>query len=211
MEFNIAFSNGEVSTVECPTTFYAMNTGDYQRLYEEWHDDFTADGMVKAFSILTGRQSHEYEQSEDALLELHILNATKFLYTENLSVLKVPKHFMGKDIGETDMMRMSLGKNLNARKILSGKDMRCCIAGIVANYMQTVLSGDKFDEKKVVLLEDKIKLMPITETFALGFFFVQQLSKRGKEQTNYLRQIWKTIETFGRKGNPLLNLQIAKH
>ena len=188
MIFYIRFNSDKVEPVSCPTSYYGTSTGLYQELVDKWTLGITPEGMVQVFSILTGRPISDYQTSDDMKLELHILNATKFVYNENLDMLPKQEMFMGY-VMNNKLGKLTLGQNMQVKQFMTGKDPRQCISFVLAVYMQPIIDNQPFDYAKAMELEKKISALPIALTYQAGFFFLKRLRRYGSGQTGYLNQI----------------------
>jgi len=195
---------GKPVSVKCPVSYFDMSTKLFGDLHSQWSGDLTIDELVKVFSILTGIDVKEYELSTDSKLVAHIVNFTKFVYNEDIEKQStLPTHFMGVKIQGPNLGSLTLAQNLHARKCFQAKDLRTVIALMCAIYMQPLIDKKPFDFKRAQELRDEINEMPITQTYALGFFLFKRLGLYGKTQTNYWLQTWSTIVSFGKSVSQL--------
>lgn len=192
MELKVKFETG-VEVVECPTSWYSLSTAAYQKLILDWKSGVTPQGMIEVFASLTGRSISDYESSEDVKLEMHILNATKFVYEDDLDKLSVPVTFLGKEL-DNKLGKMTLAQNLHVRNHLDGKDVRTCLSYVIAIYMQPTLDNAPFNLDRAKEIEKLILTLPIAQTYKVGFFFLKRLKRYGNSPTNYWLQMKLTIK-----------------
>ena len=157
------------------------STDLYQRIIKDW------DGkdLVRIFSILTGMEYKALSTTHDLALEESLIEATRYIYespmdwkeakvpesiTINSREVKIPKRIEGFSMGQSILVR---------QKLDTVKTYDECISYAIAVYIQPYLDESDFDAERALELEADIKLMPITQTFALGFFLLRPLMRRG--------------------------------
>jgi len=167
--------------IKCPDSWATTSTAHYQNLMREW------DGkdLVKLFAILTGENLQTIANSHDLALEEALLMATNFIYIEpqTFKNAPTPKQFIYKKQFITfpkQVEGFSIGQSILIRQRLDEvKTYDELISYALAVYLQPKIDGGDFDSDRVDEIEDEILKMPITETYALGFFLLNPLMRRG--------------------------------
>lgn len=197
----VTLANGKKEDVEVPTTFYDCPTWLFEKIYDQWDFSTTPESFVRLFSIVTGGNYTDYINSTDAKIEKAILTGTNFFLNNviELHKLPLPKTFKIEDKEvpiPTELKALTLGQNLYIRRLISNKDIRSGISLACAVYLQPLLDKGKFDDKRVEYYANEIKKMPITSTYAVGFFFLKPLNNYGNGQTILQLLILKITRSF---------------
>lgn len=166
-----------------------VTTGQYIKLVTEW------DGkdLVKLFSIFTGVEYKIIGDSHDYELEEKLIYATRFMYEEQVDfkALPVPEFITikGKKVKiNKDVGGLTIAQNIHVRTELdkirvyeSGEPVYDeLIAYACALFLQPLYDESEFDFHRAMELEQDILKMPITETFALGFFLLRPAMRTGR-------------------------------
>jgi hypothetical protein len=166
-----------------------VTTNQYIKLVTEW------DGkdLVKLFSIFTGVEYKIIADSHDYTLEEKLIYATKFVYEEEVDFKKLPVPecitIKGKEIKfNKDVGGLTIAQNIHVRTELdkirvyeSGEPVYDeLIAYACALFLQPLYDESEFDFHRAMELEQEILHMPITDTYALGFFLLRPVMKSGK-------------------------------
>lgn len=190
MRFSI-FSNKGNRDLELPDTWEALPTSKYQQLSGEW------DGkdMVKAFSILSGIPFKNLFETKDPELEAQLTLATSFLFSQpqKFKEQKTPDWFYydGRKFKVKDLS-LSIGQSIHVRqKLETCKAYDEAISYAIAVSLQPQLDGE-FDIDKANHLETFIAELPITQTYAVGFFLLKPLMRLGKITSNR----WSLLKTL---------------
>jgi hypothetical protein len=167
--------------IKCPESWDEITLMQYQRLVTEWD----AKDLVKLFSILCGMDYKILSNTHSLTLEEALLESTRFIYeqpqsfkdsdipktiTINGREIKIPKRLTGLSIGQSILVRQRLD---------SAKVYEECMSYAIAIYLQPAFDGDDFNGDRAIELEEDVKLMPITQTYSLGFFLLKPLMKYG--------------------------------
>lgn len=159
-------------TLSGPESFDEMTTEQYQNMVRDWDGE----DIIKLFCILFGA---DYETTLNSPYDIEgaIAAAVAFVYRDGLKLyeLPVPEKFLGAEVPK-DLGGLSLGQAIILRNRGEGKKEGEMISMAVAIYMQPIIDG-KHDSKRVEQLEREIAAMPVTQTFALGFFFASTVNR----------------------------------
>lgn len=202
-------SNKGKKKITLPNCWYELPTGTYQRIMKEWDKK----DIVQLFSIISGKEYKVLHDTKDPHLEQKLYDSTAFLYEEKPAFkdADLDNYFMYGDQAipiRKDATMLSIGQSVIVRQRLdeaSSYDELISIA--VAVYIQPFIDQSDFDPFKAFDLEEKIKEMPITETYPLGFFLLRPLMKHGKTIgnkwshifTQWLRVFTKSVRLIQRR------------
>ncbi len=191
-EVRVTTSSGKKEVINIANTLKDLTTHKYERIITDWSSDGTPESVIELFAILTDRDYKDYVSSFDAKLEKAVLESTKFIYDgelKKLAELTMPTKLLNVVI-PTRLGELTLGQNLHIRKKLIGmKDIRSAISFSIAVYLQPLLDQGQFDDKRISYYEELLKQLPITETYAVGFFLSSRVENSGIMPTLYLHQM----------------------
>lgn len=188
-----------------------VNTGRYQHLMQTCKD---FGDMVEIYSILYGINYDVLSACRDQSIIGPLSVATQFIAEdlhdikkpEYLTVFgqayKIPKNLEDLTIGQMMQLKQHAEK---------AKSMECIISLAVAIWIQPIIDESGFSMKRALEIEEDIKFIPITKTFAIGFFYLRKLNKHG----HYLVNAWHLLKRFKpkqiRKLLSLRGLNAFKH
>ncbi len=175
-------------TLTGPESFDEMTTDQYQNMVRDWDGE----DVVRLFCILFGAD-YEATLNSPYDVESTIAAAVAFVYRDGMALYdkKVPEKFLGVEVPKA-LGGLSIGQAMILRNRGEGKKEGEMIAAAIAVYMQPIIDG-KHDDKKQEILERKVLEMPVSETFALGFFLLRQLTDSGRTPA----RVWSLLRMFG--------------
>lgn len=176
------FSSKGTKKITLPNCWSELPTGVYQRIMKEWDKK----DIVQLFSILSGKDYKVLHDTKDPDLEQRLYDSIQFLYESEpkFKEAELPKFFIFDKHYipiQKDATALTIGQSVIVRQRLdeaSSYDELISIA--IAVYIQPLADRSEFDPFKAFDLEEKIKELPITETYPLGFFLLRPLMKPGK-------------------------------
>ena len=187
MELDLV-TNKQSIKVKGPVSWSEVTTGKYEDL------------MIKPEHDLIDIISTFYDIDYDLLsacTDQKIIGAlssmSAFVYEDKLEELRKEEYLLVDGQAyriDPNVRNMSFGQMVKLRKVIEKDPLNCHVSTAVAVYLQPVIDG-KFDLDKAMELRKKIKLMPITKTFATGFFFLSKLSNSGNLFMNGLTLLTK--------------------
>lgn len=178
MKFFVSSSKGN-RELKLPDSWEILPTSKYQQIAGDWDQT----DIVKAFSILSGIPFKNLFETKDPELEAQLILATSFLFSQpaKFKDQPVPEWFEydGQKYKVKDLS-LSIGQSIHVRqKIDTCKTYDEAISYAIAVSLQPQIDGE-FDIDKAVHLERFIGELPITTTYAVGFFLLRPLMKLGK-------------------------------
>lgn len=193
-KYIVTLSDGSKDEIEVPLTYYDMPTWMYEDIHEKWDGSLTPESLIKLFSIVTKRDFKDYVSSTDNRLESLLLNSVRFILENQVDMNKLVRRDTFEISGvtvplPTELKKLTLGQNLYIRRCLYNKDIRAGIALACAVYLQPLLDNDHFKDERVEYWADRIRQMPIVETYPVGFFILRRLNSSG----NGLTKLWALI------------------
>jgi len=177
-----------------PVCWEETNTRIYQNLIRDWQPEIT-DPLKrdpdKLFHIIAG-QKYPFSiinmRGDSA-----VGRAISFVYDQpkwfenlplpNFIIIEGKKHKIPMKLKE-----LTIGQNIILKQLLQKeKDLRVLIAKAVSIYMQPFVDQKPFNEGRAEEIEEEVLEMPITQTYALGFFLLSRLTNSGwKLPTGFL-------------------------
>jgi len=177
---------GQKFRIESPTTYSEVKTGTFQKLIEGWDGKFNPKSLVVLYSILTNTKFTDISTSKSSKLEIAIYKVVGFIAAEDLNQLKTPETFTykGRIIKLPKRLeRLTVGQNLRVKQVLM-KDFRLCISTITAVYLQPLIDESEYNDDRVEELALEIEEYPITLTYPMASFFIEQLVISGTRWQN---------------------------
>jgi hypothetical protein len=181
--------------IECSSSWDTTSTDKFQKLATDWDGE----DLIKLFSILSGKDYKAIENTHDPVLELGLLQATRFVYDTPMNFKDAPPpHWVQiKDKTIRIPVRigdLSIGQNIHVRQALEKSTKpEGLISFVVAIYLQPLYEGDvshgtkaPFDYHRAMELEQDVLKMPITQTYPIAAFFLRKLPKYG---SNFLSKV----------------------
>lgn len=201
----IVVTANEDKKLHCITCWEECSTGMFERIVDEWEPDKPKEerSPVLLFSILTGTDYKITLQAQDDELETAIYQCVAFVYVQEM-FFKDEDHPEIIEINDkrivipTKLGSMTVEQNMLMRRALEGKRLEANISLAMAVYLQPLVDGTEFDFDRALLLREKIKAMPIWQTYSIGFFFLSKLrpfGSSGLRDSNQLVQMlmWNVV------------------
>ena len=179
--------------IKVPSSWFETSTELFQKIIREWDMDkpIAERDRIKLFSIISGQEYTEIEESEDYHLQSLLEAVCAYVYYKDLptnvtdtfkikdKVVTIPKDLSGMTTGQAIIIRQKMDTVKDIRELIS---FACAV--FLQPYYDGVTKKDrfkkaKFDMDRVRELEPFILDMSITYTYPIGFFFLQRLNKSG--------------------------------
>lgn len=199
MNFNLFTSFGSKS-INIPDSWDKLTTDQYQRIVKTVKDQETKPTrthedkqayLLELFSILSGIDNIKLGATVDGALEQKLILASQFITTTKAEFSKDIPFYFDLD-GErvevpTRLQKLSIGQNIHVQ--LKAEGVRTydeIISFAIAVYLQPLIDKKPFDYYRVLEIEKKVKQLPITKTYGLGFFLLKSRSGFG---VNLIRSV----------------------
>lgn len=196
----VTLASGRKIEITPPVTYYDMSTRVYENIYAKWDGELTPAGVVKLLSIMTGEEYKDYIHSTDKNMENVLLKTIDCVVrpTVILDALPVPSFFKIDGhtvILPTSLKNLTLGQNLYVKRCADNKDIRSGIALAAAIYLQPVLDNSEFKDERAEYWADRLRDLPVTDIYPIGFFTYRRANFFGNGQTLYSHLIQRIMES----------------
>lgn len=177
----------------------------YEKVFADWDMEPPLEDrdFVHLFQILIDTPNVKYK-ADSIEAEEKLWHLTRWVVEQQPGFSKdIPKIFKldGKEV-EIPMKvgQLSIGQNIVLRQLLDkGKYLNQFIGMAIAIYLQPLVDRTKFKKVRALELYAEIAERPISETYPLGFFLLNHVSKPGQKSLNVWQKILSNpIETLKR-------------
>lgn len=163
--------------VNCPVCWEQVTTGQYERIKAVKERD-----LLKLFSALLDLEYQVIASDNSEEVEVTLYQVASFVLNEEEYFRKyvIQLYFEVKGYEPVKiphkLERMTVEQNMILKKAMSeeGATYETIISLACAVYLQPLLTGKPFHVELMEEVREKIKEMPIEDTFPLGFFLLKR-------------------------------------
>lgn len=199
-------TNKETREYDMPVSWETTSTGKFETMASEWDKE----DLIKLFSILSGIGYTAINTSTDRDLEENLIRCTRFVFTDSdFKTAPVPEILTinGKDVQiPKNVGSLSIGQNIHVRqeidRIVQLRGEKATYEELIsyacAMYLQPLVDEMEFNYERAIALREKIKELPITVTYPIGFFLLSPMMKNGLHWRSVLNPLIAIFRDVGR-------------